>query len=121
MSLGKERPIFDQTITTGTHYALWYGTGQSLFTLQMQSIGTATATSIKLYGSDIYTDPTSGTIAASFTNKEWVEIPTTGGTLPAGANWTDAFRVGPMPFKVICVEIVISGGTSAFKVYGFGR
>lgn len=122
------QPIFNATVSsTTTYYALYHTPGQGNMSLQAQTVGTAAATSIKVYGSNIYSDyasggatPSQASLAASFAANEWVEIPTTGGTLPAGANWTDAWNLGKVPFRNVMLVYVNASGTSVLKVFAYG-
>ena len=127
--LAPNKSIFTATVSaTTSYYALYFTIGQGNMSLQARTVGTAAGTSVKVYGSNYYSDyasggiaPTQASLAASLANAEWVEIVTGGGTLPTGANWTEAFNLGSTPFRTVMLVYVNLSGTSVLEVFPFGR
>lgn len=123
--LARQRPILETAVSSTTTYrspVIWMD-GQSDCSVHCQSTGTNVGTSLKVYGSNIYSEADGKTLAQSFTDNEWVEVPLTGVTLPAGAAWTDMIRLpkGTVPFACICVVYVNASGSGTLKLYFVGR
>ena len=77
--------------------------------------------SFKVWVSDIFLGLDVKTVAQSFTDNEWLLLPTSGGSSPAGTAGTDGWNLGSVPFRWVLIEYTNASGTGPVEAWLHGK
>lgn len=75
----------------------------------------------KVYVSDIFQGTEFKTVAQSFSDGEWVELPTGGGSSPSGTAGGDMWRLGTLEFRWVIFEYTNASGTGLIEAWLHGK